>query len=37
VLFGDTREAARLKELIADNADVGSIRDQLLFDTSVAA
>jgi NAD(P)H-dependent nitrite reductase small subunit len=37
VLFGDTREAARLKELIADNADVGPIRDQLLFDTSVAA
>lgn len=37
VLFGDTREAARLKELIADQADVGPIRDRLLFDTSVAA
>ncbi|HEX5160511.1 MAG TPA: nitrite reductase small subunit NirD [Steroidobacteraceae bacterium] len=37
VLFGDTREAARLKELIAERADVGPIRDQLLFDTSVAA
>jgi NAD(P)H-nitrite reductase large subunit len=37
VLFGDTREAARLKELIADQADVGPIRDQLLFDTSAAA
>ena len=37
VLFGDTREAARLKELIADQADVGPIRDQLLFDASVAA
>jgi nitrite reductase (NADH) large subunit len=37
VLFGDTREAARLKELIADQADIGPIRDQLLFDTSAAA
>ena len=37
VLFGDTREAARLKELIAERADVGAIRDQLLFDASAAA
>jgi nitrite reductase (NADH) large subunit len=37
VLFGDTREASRLKELIADQADVGPIRDQLLFDASAAA
>jgi NAD(P)H-dependent nitrite reductase small subunit len=37
VLFGDTREAARLKELIADQTDVGAIRDQLLFDTPAAA
>jgi nitrite reductase (NADH) large subunit len=37
VLFGDTREAARLKELIADQVDVGPIRDQLLFDMSAAA
>ena len=37
VLFGDTREAARLKELIADQSDVGAIRDQLLFDASAAA
>jgi nitrite reductase (NADH) large subunit len=37
VLFGDTREAARLKELIADQSDVGPIRDQLLFDISAAA
>jgi NAD(P)H-nitrite reductase large subunit len=37
VLFGDTREAARLKELIADQSDIGHIRDQLLFDISVAA
>lgn len=37
VLFGDTREAARLKELIADRTDVGPIRDQLLFDASAAA
>jgi len=37
VLFGDTREAARLKELIAERADVGPIRDQLLFDGSAAA
>jgi len=34
VLFGDTREAARLKELIAEQADVGPIRDQLLFDAA---
>jgi nitrite reductase (NADH) large subunit len=37
VLFGDTREAGRLRELIADGTDVGPIRDQLLFDTSAAA
>jgi len=37
VLFGDTREAARLKELIAEQADVGPIRDQLLFDVPAAA
>jgi NAD(P)H-dependent nitrite reductase small subunit len=37
VLFGDTREAARLKELIAEQADVGPIRDQLLFDAPAAA
>ena len=37
VLFGDTREAARLKELIADQSDIGPIRDQLLFDASAAA
>ena len=37
VLFGDTREAARLKELIADQTDVGPIRDQLLFDAPAAA
>ncbi|HET7812712.1 MAG TPA: FAD-dependent oxidoreductase, partial [Steroidobacteraceae bacterium] len=37
VLFGDTREASRLKELIAERADVGAIRDQLLFDASAAA
>jgi nitrite reductase (NADH) large subunit len=34
VLFGDTREAARLKELIAEQADIGPIRDQLLFDAA---
>jgi NAD(P)H-dependent nitrite reductase small subunit len=37
VLFGDTREAAKLKELIADGTDVGPIRDQLLFDSPAAA
>jgi NAD(P)H-dependent nitrite reductase large subunit/NAD(P)H-dependent nitrite reductase small subunit len=37
VLFGDTREAGRLRELIADGTDVAEIRDQLLFDSSVAA
>ena len=37
VLFGDTREAARLKELIAEGTDIAPIRDQLLFDASVAA
>jgi nitrite reductase (NADH) large subunit len=37
VLFGDTREAARLRELIADRTDVSPIRDQLLFDASAAA
>jgi len=34
VLFGDTREASRLKELIADGTDVSPIRDQLLFDAA---
>jgi nitrite reductase (NADH) large subunit len=37
VLFGDTREAGRLRELIADGTDVGAIREQLLFDSSAAA
>ena len=37
VLFGDTREAARLKELIADQSDISPIRDQLLFDAPAAA
>jgi NAD(P)H-nitrite reductase large subunit len=37
VLFGDTREASRLRDLIADRTDVGDIRDQLLFDSSAAA
>jgi NAD(P)H-dependent nitrite reductase small subunit len=37
VLFGDTREASRLRDLIADKTDISAIRDQLLFDTSVAA
>ncbi len=37
VLFGDTREAGRLRELIADGTDMGPIRDQLLFDSTAAA
>jgi NAD(P)H-dependent nitrite reductase small subunit len=37
VLFGDVREAARLRELIADRTDIGTIRDQLLFDSPAAA
>jgi nitrite reductase (NADH) large subunit len=37
VLFGDVREAGRLRELIADGTDVGPIRDQLLFDSPAAA
>ncbi len=37
VLFGDTREASRLKELIVDGTDVSPFRDQLLFDASAAA
>jgi NAD(P)H-dependent nitrite reductase small subunit len=37
VLFGDTREASRLRDLIADKTDISAIRDQLLFDTSAAA
>jgi nitrite reductase (NADH) large subunit len=37
VLFGDVREAARLRELIADKTDIGPIRDELLFDSSAAA
>ncbi len=32
VLFGDVREASKLRDLIADRTDVGPIRDQLLFD-----
>jgi NAD(P)H-dependent nitrite reductase small subunit len=37
VLFGDTREAARLKELIVEGTDIAPIRDQLLFDAPAAA
>jgi NAD(P)H-dependent nitrite reductase small subunit len=37
VLFGDTREATRLRELIEDATDIGPIRDELLFDSSAAA
>src|SRR6187401_1200822 len=37
VLFGDTREAARLKELITEGTDIAPIRDQLLFDAPAAA
>jgi NAD(P)H-dependent nitrite reductase small subunit len=37
VLFGDTREASKLRDLIAEKTDIGAIRDQLLFDTSAAA
>jgi NAD(P)H-dependent nitrite reductase small subunit len=37
VLFGDVREASRLRDLIADKTDIGPIRDQLLFDSSAAA
>jgi nitrite reductase (NADH) large subunit len=37
VLYGDTREASKLRELIADRTDVAEIRDQLLFDASAAA
>jgi NAD(P)H-dependent nitrite reductase small subunit len=37
VLFGDVREASRLRDLIADKTDVGPIRDQLLFDSPAAA
>jgi len=37
VLFGDVREAAKLRELIADRTDIGAIRDQLLFDSPAAA
>ncbi len=36
VLYGDTREAARLRDLIADQTDIDAIRDQLLFDTPLA-
>jgi nitrite reductase (NADH) large subunit len=36
VLFGDTREAARLRDLIAERTDIGPIRDQLLFDSAAA-
>jgi NAD(P)H-dependent nitrite reductase small subunit len=37
VLFGDTREAAKLRDLIIDKTDIGAIRDQLLFDSPAAA
>ena len=37
VLFGDTSEAARLKELITEGTDIAPIRDQLLFDAPAAA
>jgi NAD(P)H-dependent nitrite reductase small subunit len=37
VLFGDTSEAARLKELIIEGTDIAPIRDLLLFDASAAA
>ena len=37
VLFGDVREASRLRDLIADKTDIGPIRDQLLFDSPAAA
>lgn len=37
VLFGDVREAARLRDLIIDRTDIGPIRDQLLFDSPAAA
>ena len=36
VLFGDTREASKLRDLIADRTDVGAIRNQLLFDDAAA-
>jgi nitrite reductase (NADH) large subunit len=36
VLFGDTREASKLRDLIADRTDVGEILDQLLFDNAAA-
>jgi NAD(P)H-nitrite reductase large subunit len=36
VLFGDTREASKLRDLIADKTDIGPIRDQLLFDNAAA-
>ena len=36
VLFGDTREASKLRDLIADRTDIGPIRDQLLFDSAAA-
>jgi nitrite reductase [NAD(P)H] large subunit len=36
VLFGDVREAARLRDLIADRTDVGPFRDQLLFSDAAA-
>jgi NAD(P)H-dependent nitrite reductase small subunit len=37
VLFGDVREAAHLRDLIADRTDIAAIRDQLLFDSPAAA
>jgi NAD(P)H-nitrite reductase large subunit len=37
VLFGDVREAAKLRDLIAGGIDVGAIRNELLFDSPAAA
>jgi nitrite reductase (NADH) large subunit len=37
VLYGDVREASKLRDLIADKTDITPIRDQLLFDASAAA
>ncbi len=36
VLFGDTSEAAKLRDLITERTDIGPIRDQLLFDGAAA-
>jgi nitrite reductase (NADH) large subunit len=37
VLFGDVREASKLRDLIASRADIGAMRDELLFDSPAAA